>query len=203
MDFGMFSDSKRNSDEIGKLWERLVPLERELDEHKKKLSKQEKKVSILDEKIKEPSDTAEEARSAFRSITQHRSRIMKMKSEISQYHVEAEKMLEAVKAIDEDAKHYSTKLAEINNSSSEHASQIEVLLKESEELKSSLIANTNRLNELVSNNKDLESNLIKIDQQVTDINEFHSKSESMLKTVVSNHTKIRDLRDEIMGVRGR
>ncbi|QJR80864.1 hypothetical protein CA267_008770 [Alteromonas pelagimontana] len=199
MDFGMFSDSKRNTDEIGKLWERLVPLERALEEQNKKLSKQEKKISILDEKIKKPSDTAEEARSAFLSITQHRSRIMRMKKEISQYHVEAEKMLEAVKGIDEDAKHYSTKLAEIKGSSSEHASQIEILLKDSEELKSSLTANTKHLSELVSENTELESNLIKIDQQVSDIDEFHSKSESMLKTVVSNHAKIRDLRDEILG----
>lgn len=97
MDFGMFGDSKRNSDEIGKLWERLVPLERAVESLNSKVSTQSKQISELDEKVKQPTDTAKEAKSAFAAISQYRSRIKKIKEELSDEYAQANEIYTSIK----------------------------------------------------------------------------------------------------------
>ena len=199
MDFGMFGDSKRNSDEIGKLWERLVPLERTVESLNSKASTQSKQISELDEKVKQPSDTAKEAKSAFAAISQYRSRIKKIKEELSDEYAQANEIYASIKTIDADTKHYFEKIENLYGPSLERAKQIEELLDESERLKTSLLSNSESLVELVSSNEDLENELTRIHDQITEIDNVQSKSESMLKTIVSNHSRIRDLRNEILG----
>ena len=199
MDFGMFGDSKRNSDEIGKLWERLVPLERAVESLNSKVSTQSKQISELDEKVKQPTDTAKEAKSAFAAISQYRSRIKKIKEELSDEYAQANEIYTSIKSIDADTKHYFEKIENLYGPSLERAKQIEELLDESERLKTSLLSNSESLVELVSSNEDLENELTRIHDQITEIDDVQSKSESMLKTIVSNHSRIRDLRNEILG----
>ncbi|MFT7373042.1 MAG: hypothetical protein ACI9T9_001736 [Oleiphilaceae bacterium] len=43
----MFGDNKKNSDEIGKLWERLVPLERDILEKNKIIMSQAEQIEVL------------------------------------------------------------------------------------------------------------------------------------------------------------
>lgn len=195
----MFGDNKKNSDEIGKLWERLVPLERENIELNKLIVSQAEQIEELQLKVKQPSDSKAEAQSALRSISQHKSKIVKVKDEILESQAtivsrqaEIEIIKEKFETFLSSASNSYEKLVDIESVIAQKVESVDAFKLKIEEDAGVLVS-------LIENNPDLESKILKTREQIEEINESESKSESLLKTIASNHIKVRDLRNEIFG----
>jgi hypothetical protein len=195
----MFGDNKNNSDEIGKLWERLVPLERDNIKQKNLIESQAEQIKELQLKVKQPSDSKAEAQSALRSISQHKSKIVKVKDEV----LESQSIIVASQADIEIIKEkFETLLLSASDSYEKFIiieSSIAQKIESVDSLKLKIEEDVGILLSLIEDNPDLESKVDKAKEQIEEINESESKSESLLKTIASNHMKVKELRDEIFG----
>lgn len=195
----MFGDKKNNSEEIGKLWERLVPLEDETEQLKKIIQEQKAEIESLTEKVKQPTDNAKAATSAMRSIAQHKSKVLKSREVIDEYCAEVKKNKDQIEKFKQESENYCLQIEKQNDVTEKTAARVSLILTEIENKQTQLADALANISTLISDNTDLESKLAKVHSLIEEIDDASSKSDSMLKVIVTNHSKVRDLKNEILG----
>jgi chromosome segregation ATPase len=195
----MFGDNKKNSDEIGKLWERLVPLERDILEKNKIIMSQAEQIEELQLKVKQPSESKAEAQSALRSIGQHKSRIIKVKDEVLDAQATITSSQADIEIINEKLKTFLSRASDTCEYLTEIESTIAEKVHSVDSFKLKIEEDAGALVSLIKTNPDLESKILKAREQIEEINESESKSDALLKTIASNHIRVRDLINEIFG----
>jgi hypothetical protein len=195
----MFGDNKKNSDEIGKLWERLVPLERDILEKNKIIMSQAEQIEELQLKVKQPSESKAEAQSALRSIGQHKSRIIKVKDEVLDAQATITSSQADIEIINEKLKTFLSRASDTCEYLTEIESTIAEKVHSVDSFKLKIEEDAGALVSLIKANPDLESKILKAREQIEEINESESKSDALLKTIASNHIRVRDLINEIFG----
>ncbi|MBH0026483.1 hypothetical protein I6F53_05760 [Pseudoalteromonas sp. SWN29] len=195
----IFGSEKNNREEIGLIWERLVPIERKNTEFDKKFIALDEKLDLLEAKAKQPSESQKDAQTASRSAIAYRSNIKKIKEEIEKY-------ADSIKAIHTSVSSSKTSIEEnlelVTNSqdkSIELLHKIQSIESETEELKSSLQANVDILVTTVDEHSDLPTKLVNALESIDELEGIETKAQGILKNIASHHSKIKELRQEILG----
>jgi len=195
----MFGSEKNNSDEIGRLWQRLVPLEKKLEEQNKTMGAQKSEINFLKTKIKQPTESQEEAQHAARSAAQHKGKVVRAKEEVEEVSKEVNTILSDFKALFDNTKTKTNNLDSKVHSYEEAFEKGEQLFIEINDIHSQLEQKITDTNNLLSQNDDLDERLADAETQLNSIKETDSKAIGILKNITSYHSRVRELRDEILG----
>ncbi|MGJ8680820.1 hypothetical protein [Paraglaciecola sp.] len=191
-EFWMFGSDKNNADEIGRLWERLVSLE-------KHTATQDSVIKNFEERTQKASESKEEIFSVLQSSRVHKGQIKKVKNEINELasvvndiYTKANELMSQINANHDGIKQ---KLGEIEESKLEAE-------KSCEEAATSLTIVHDSISDvktIIEENEDFGSLIETSLNQLDQIEESYTKSNTLLKSITSNHSKVRELRNEIFG----
>ncbi|MEL4425511.1 hypothetical protein AAEH84_06900 [Shewanella indica] len=195
----MYGSEKNNSNEIGLLWKRLVPLEKQIEDLLSSQDKFQEKIKILDEKVKRPSESQEEAQKASRSIAQYKGKIQRTKVEVDEVIVKLTENLEQSNSLLEDIKQSASKLDEKILKYDQTFSSCNNFFVEVSEKHDRVIERINETVELLDKNNELPDRLDETHDLIEKLLEADSKSQGILRNIATHHTKVRELRDEIIG----
>jgi hypothetical protein len=191
----MFSDnkeSKRQADEIGKIWQRLIPLEKNKDYVDSKMSE-------LVEITKLPQTSQKEAQSSARSAAQFKGQTRQIKDD-------AQEKFEQIETFLAQIVQTKSEILDIHSEISGASNTIEIARVEINETKitlSKLMEDFNssvaELNQVIADNSSLSGELEEVTQNMVSANSSFSKIQSLFKQVASMHSEIKDIFEEING----
>lgn len=194
-----YGSEKDNAKEIGLIWERFVPVERTISELNGKVDDLSKLLEELVDKVQQPTDSQAEAKTAANSARAYRANVKKMKEEVEEH-------LNSVREAYQQVNELTPSLDQSTNSIRQNAEESESLLDQIKSVESRIeslnVKITEDVNEILSlleDNEDLQEKLNGAHQQLVNIEDVELKVQGILKNVTSNHIKVRDLKNEIMG----
>ncbi|MCU8017197.1 hypothetical protein ACRN98_03565 [Shewanella oncorhynchi] len=195
----MFGSEKNNAEEIGRLWQRLVPLEKLYEEQYSTIKSQKEEIETLQFKIKQPSENQVIAQQAARSAAQHKGKIQRTREDIEVIYNDSTSILEELKKLLDEIK-YTTesfnKKVLFYDATFKNGEELFNQIKSMHEQVEQKIIYTN---ELLDKHQDLNTRLNEASEQLESIGEIDSKAQGILKNITSYHSKVRELRDEILG----
>jgi hypothetical protein len=195
----MFGSEKSNATEIGQLWQRLVPLEKSNEVLSSIISAQKEEIELLKEKAIQPSESQKNAQHAARSAAQHNGKIQRTKEDVENLHQEIQRTNIELDLLLEKAKNTVASLDEKIDFYDQNFTQGKNLLNEISIMHNKLEERINATIELLDQNNDLEDRIDSADKQLEALNEIDSRAQGILKNITTNHAKIKELRDEIIG----
>lgn len=194
-----YGSEKNNTKEIGLIWERLVPVERNIANVDKRLEDIQQSIVELNEKIKQPTESAVESKKAANSARTYRTNVRKMKEEVEEH-------LVSIRSVDKWLAELSPSIEKSTNLINDEAQNAESTLKQIqdislsvESLKQEVTDRTNEVLEIIEEQGDLNEKLERAKETLAEIEEVGSKVQGILKNVTSHHGKVRELRNEILG----
>ncbi|MCG9739815.1 hypothetical protein L1D32_16745 [Shewanella insulae] len=195
----MYGSEKSNSSEIGLLWQRLVPLENQIEVLLSDQDKLQEKIKILNEKVKKPSESQEEAQKASRSIAQYKGKIQRTKTEVDEITEKLTENLEQSSNLLQEIERSATDLDERISEYTQTFNGCNTLFNEVSERHENVVERINNTIELLDENNELSDRLHETHDLIEKLNEADSKAQGILRNIASHHSKVRELRDEIIG----
>lgn len=191
--------SDSNAKQIGYLWERLTPMEAEFKNLNNKFEELLSKTSKIEDKLLQPSESKEIAQTAARSATSYRTNVKKIKEEVEAVLGEVRLANDTVQDIRNSVKDNFDNVHADEESIANAISNIKNASSYATDLKEEIESRYDEISALVDNYKDISLKLESAIDDSNEITEINSKVNSIIKNVISNHSKIRELRDEILG----
>jgi hypothetical protein len=195
----MFGSSNNNSDEIGRLWERLVPVEKSVTKQDKLIEKQRLNIDTLTEKCKQPSESQASAETSARSARAHNSNIKKIKAEIIEDKNSIEDLKSNLSLINDQLLDAKNSLNALIDETQKTLNEANDTKNESRKVYEEMIESFNEIKEISDENEDLAEKVELLNSQIIEIEENDSKAQGLLKTIVTTHIKVRDIKNEIFG----
>ncbi len=194
-----FGSESNNAKEIGLIWERFVPIERKVGEIDKSLVNLNDSLNDIRKKLKQPSESQAEAQTAANSARSYRTNVRKMKEEVEEHLGsirETQNWLSELKPLIQDSSE-AVKSSELDAKAL--LEQVQKVGAEVEELKRNVSSDTKELVTLLEGQNNLQEELENAREQISQIEELESNAQSILKSVTTNHSKVRELKNEILG----
>ncbi|MCI2964705.1 MULTISPECIES: hypothetical protein [Shewanella] len=195
----MYRTEKNNTDEIGRLWQRLVPLEKNFDEQNSVIKSLNEEIEVLKNKTKQPSENQTIALQAARSAAQYKGKIQRAKEQIDVILNDSTKTFQELKNFLDETKSktqvFEQKI-EVFEETFENGKNLFKTISDTHEQVEQRITYTN---EILDKYNDLPTRLNDASIQLDSLDEIDSKAQVILKNITSYHSKVRELRDEILG----
>lgn len=195
----MYGTEKNNTDEIGRLWQRLVPLEKNFDEQNSVIKSLNEEIEVLKNKTKQPSENQTIALQAARSAAQYKGKIQRAKEQIDVILNDSTKTFQELKNFLDETKSktqvFEQKI-EVFEETFENGKNLFKTISDTHEQVEQRITYTN---EILDKYNDLPTRLNDASIQLDSLDEIDSKAQVILKNITSYHSKVRELRDEILG----
>ncbi|AZG74890.1 hypothetical protein [Shewanella livingstonensis] len=195
----MFGSEKSNATEIGQLWQRLVPLEKSNEVLSSIISAQKEEIELLKEKTIQPSESQKNAQHAARSAAQHNGKIQRTKEDVENLHQEIQRTNIELTSLLEKVQSEVVSLDEKIGLYDDNFNHGENLLNEISKMHNELEERINATIKILDDNEDLEERINGAETQLEALNEIDSRAQGILKNITTNHAKIKELRDEIIG----
>lgn len=194
-----YGSEKNNAKEIGFIWERFVPVEKTVDKLNYKVNELDQLLEELKDKVKQPTESQAEAKTAANSARTYRANVKKMKEEVEEH-------LNFIRGSHKSVTELTPSITQITDSIHQNAEDSEVVLKELKQveynvelLKTKVTEDTNEILNLLGEHENLQEKLNGAQNQLVNIEDIESKVQGILKNVTSHHSKVRDLKNEIIG----
>lgn len=194
-----FGSESNNAKEIGLIWERFTPVERQMGELVEQIKTLKDSVDELTIKTAQPSEDAATAKSAANSATAYRTRIRKMNDEMSEHLNNAYHISHSLEEILKQSQQSENSVNNSNEKINELYEKIEGISVQVNDTQKNIQDNVTWLNEAIEENIELPSQIENVKENISTISDLEVNASGIVKKIATFHSKVKELHNEILG----
>lgn len=201
-----YGSNEHNTEEIGHIWERFVPVEEAVKEQSNTLPDIQEKLKALDAKVKQPSENAIEAAEAakdtktcFNSARTYRGQITKIKNQVSMSLEDVVKYHSGIEDIHNKVKEALEEIAGDQQFAEEKRIAIAESVIKCNSLESEFQQTVEKIKSILEDNYSLDDDVSNARELLDGVTEIESKASTSLKSIVSTHGEINNFKRELLG----